>query len=171
MFYSATIVPPRMQPQSPLRPLRRLSRSAVRAFTMLELIVVIGILAMLATLAISNLGTFFGDAQHSTTSLFVKESMSAPLMQYRMHMGDYPSTAEGLQALATPPANKASSWRGPYVKDGKIPLDPWKQPYEYRYPGVKNKTSYDIWSKGLDQISDTADDIGNWDVAPATPAK
>lgn len=139
---------------------------------MMELLVVIGILALLATLAISNVGSFFGEAQTSTTSLFVKESMSSPLMGYRLHMGDYPSTAEGLAALSSPPANKASSWRGPYVKDGKIPLDPWKQPYQYRYPGVKNKTGYDLWSKGPDQIDGNEDDIGNWDSTPAAaPAK
>ncbi|HSY53814.1 MAG TPA: type II secretion system protein GspG [Opitutaceae bacterium] len=43
-----------------------------------------------------------------------------------------------------------------------MPLDPWGEPYQYAYPGVHNKSSYDIWSKGPDKQSGTADDIGNW---------
>lgn len=138
---------------------------------MMELLVVIGILALLATLAITNVAGIFGGAQTDTTRLFVKESMSSPLMSYRLSMGDYPTTAEGLQALMTPPANKSDRWRGPYVKDGKIPLDPWGEPYQYRYPGVKNKGGYDLWSKGVDKIDGNEDDIGNWDTAAPAPAK
>ncbi|HEX2854209.1 MAG TPA: type II secretion system major pseudopilin GspG [Opitutaceae bacterium] len=159
-----------MQPKIPARHFRRLSRSAIRGFTMMELLVVIGILALLATLAIVNVQGIFGGAQIDTTRLFVKESMSNPLMAYRLSMGDYPTTGEGLQALTAAPGNKSDRWRGPYVKDGKIPLDPWGEPYQYRYPGVKNKGGYDLWSKGVDKIDGNEDDIGNWDTAPA-PAK
>jgi general secretion pathway protein G len=140
---------------------------------MMELLVVIGILALLATLAISNVTGIFGGAQDSTAKLFVNESMTNSLFQYRLHMGDYPSTAEGLAALVTAPANKASSWRGPYVKENtKMPiLDPWGEPYQYRYPGTKNPKGYDLWSKGPDKTDGTADDIGNWDKDAATAAK
>jgi general secretion pathway protein G len=55
-------------------------------------------------------------------------------------------------------------------EDGGIPLDPWRQPYQYRFPGVKNKTGYDLWSKGPDEQDGTADDIGNW-AASAEAAK
>ena len=132
---------------------------------MMELLVVLGILALLATLAITNVTGIFGGAQTSTAQLFVKESMSTSLFTYKMHMGDYPSTAEGLQALVTAPANKSDRWRGPYVKEGtKVPiLDPWGEPYQYRYPGVKTKGGYDLWSKGPDKIDGNEDDIGNWD--------
>jgi general secretion pathway protein G len=84
-----------------------------------------------------------------------------------MQMGDYPSTADGIQALITPPGAKADHWHGPYIEGGKIPLDPWGEPYQYAYPGTKNKGGYDLWSKGPDKQSGTADDIGNWD-EPAT---
>ena len=76
--------------------------------------------------------------------------------------GDYPSTAEGLQALIAAPASKAEQWHGPYFSDSKIPLDPWGEPYVYHYPGVHNPKSYDIYSKGPDKQDGTADDIGNW---------
>lgn len=139
---------------------------------MMELLVVIGILALLATLAISNVTGIFGGAQESTTRLFVNESMTNSLFTYRLHMGDYPSTAEGIAALVTAPANKADRWNGPYLKENtKMPiLDPWGEPYQYRYPGVKNPKSYDLWSKGPDKTDGTADDIGNWE-KNAAPAK
>lgn len=136
---------------------------------MMELLVVLGILALLATLAITNVTGIFGGAQTSTASLFVKESMKTSLFSYRLHMGDYPSSAEGLQALVSAPGNKSDRWRGPYIEGAKLPLDPWGEPYQYRYPGVKNKGGYDLWSKGPDKIDGNEDDIGNWD--SGAPAK
>jgi general secretion pathway protein G len=134
-----------------------------RAFTLLEILVVLAILGLLATLAIANLDKLFGDARKDTASMFVKQSLRLPLQTYQLQMGSYPTTAEGLNALVTAPANKAGSWRGPYVvEEAGIPLDPWKQPYQYRFPGVKNKNGYDLWSKGPDGQDGTEDDIGNW---------
>ena len=148
--------------------LRRGVNRSRRAFTLLEILVVLAILGLLATLAISNLDTLFGGARTDAAEMFVKQSLRVPLQSYSMHMGSYPSTADGLQALLAPPANKGDRWRGPYVKeDSGIPLDPWKQPYQYRYPGVKNKNGYDLWSKGPDEQDGTADDIGNWKTTEA----
>lgn len=131
---------------------------------MMEILVVLAILGLLAGLAISNIGGIFGGAQGTAAQLFVRESMKAPLFTYRMHMGDYPSTGEGLQALITRPGSgKASQWHGPYITESKIPLDPWNEPYQYAYPGTRNKANYDLWSKGPDKQSGTEDDIGNWD--------
>lgn len=135
---------------------------------MMELLVVLAILGLLAGLAITNVQGIFGGAQVNTAQLFVKQTMKTSLFTYRMSMSDYPSTAEGLQALVSQPSGgKAASWRGPYIEGGKVPLDPWGEPYQYAYPGVKNKGSYDLWSKGADKQSGTGDDIGNWDDAPA----
>jgi len=124
--------------------------------------IALAILALLVGLAVTNLDTVFGNAQGTTAKLFVSEAVKLPLTSYRIAMGDYPSTAEGLQALVAAPASKTEQWRGPYLADGKIPPDPWGEPYVYRYPGVKNKTGYDIFSKGPDKTEGTADDIGNW---------
>lgn len=142
---------------------RRGARRSRAAFTLLEILVVLAIIGLIATLAISNLTGAFDGAKKDTAEMFVKQVLQLPLQQYSIHVGSYPSTAEGLQALLTPPANKASRWRGPYVKETSgIPEDPWKQPYQYRFPGVKNKNGYDLWSKGPDELDGTADDIGNW---------
>jgi general secretion pathway protein G len=161
-----------MQQHPPLRPFHgKLSRVGIRGFTMMELLVVLAILALLATLTISNVGGIFDSAKISTAQLFVKESMNTTLFNYKMHVGDYPSTSEGLQALVSAPAQKSDRWRGPYLKEGtKLPmLDPWGEPYQYRYPGQKVKSGYDLWSKGPDKIDGNEDDIGNWDTTAAQP--
>lgn len=149
----------RSRPARHARPTRR------RGFTLLEILVVLAIIGLLAGLAITNVDKIFGGAQVSTVQIFVKESMKTSLTSYRIHMGDYPSTSEGLQALITRPAAKGEKWFGPYIEGGKIPTDPWGEPYQYAYPGTRNKGSYDLWSKGQDKQSGTADDIGNWDAS------
>ena len=149
-----------------MKPSSLASRPAPRridgAFTLLEILVVLAIVGLLFSLAVTNFDKLFRGGQQDIAKMFVTQSMQAPLNVYRIHMGDFPSTAEGLQALITAPANKADRWRGPYLQDSKLPLDPWQEPYQYRYPGVKNKASYDLWSKGPDKTDGTEDDIGNW---------
>ena len=140
----------------------RASRRSDGAFTLLEILVVLAIIGLLVSLAVTNVGNLFGGAQKDVAKMFVNESMKAPLFSYQMNMGSYPTTAEGLQALITPPASKTERWRGPYLMDSKLPVDPWGEPYQYRYPGVKNKDRYDLWSKGPDKTDGTEDDIGNW---------
>jgi len=151
---------------SPLVRLRRPLRSARRAFTMMELLVVLGILALLAGLAISNVTKIFGGAQVQTVKLFVGQSMKTSLFSYKLAMGDYPSTAEGIQALITAPSGKGDRWAGPYIEGSKVPLDPWGQPYQYAWPGKHNKDIPDIWSKG-----DPAkpEDLGNWEKDAEAP--
>jgi len=143
---------------------RPAGRDLRAAFTLVEILVVLAIIGLLAGLAFSNVDKIFGGAQESTAKLFVNESMKTALTTYRITVGDYPSSDEGLQALFTAPANKADRWRGPYVADGtKFPIvDPWGHPYLYRYPGTHNKSSYDLWSVGKDGTDGTEDDIGNW---------
>jgi len=147
----------------------RFSRRASRArgFTLLEILVVLAIVGMLVGLAVGNFDKIFGNAQEKVAHTFVNSSMKAPLMAYRMDMGDYPSSAEGLQALVAAPQSRGDRWKGPYVTDGVIPPDPWNEPYQYRYPGTHNKSGFDLWSKGRDKQDGTADDIGNWAEAAA----
>jgi general secretion pathway protein G len=137
-------------------------RRASWAFTLLEILVVLAIIGLLFTLAVTNVGNIFGNSQKDVARLFVTQTMQAPLTAYKINMGDFPTTAEGLQALITAPTNSDGRWRGPYLQDNKLPLDPWGSPYQYRYPGVHNKNGYDLWSMGPDKTDGTADDIGNW---------
>ena len=152
--------------KTPTRRTTRRSRPRATGFTLLEILVVLAIIGLLAGLAITNVDKIFGGAQGSTARLQVRDSMRTSLTSYRIAMGDYPTTAEGLNALITPPASKADRWHGPYLEPAKIPLDPWGEPLQYAFPGTKNKGGYDLWSKGPDKQSGTEDDIGNWDTAP-----
>lgn len=142
---------------------RRAPRRAA-GFTLVEIITVLAIIGLLIGVVVKNTGSIFGQSQEAVARIFVRDSANLPLMRYRMDMGDYPATNEGLAALVTAPTNNADRWKGPYldVTGGKLPADPWGEPYQYRYPGTKNAGKYDIYSKGPDKAADTADDIGNW---------
>ena len=139
-------------------------RRVSRGFTLLEILVVLAIIGLLVGLVVTNTDKIFGQSQEAVARIFVRDSLKTPLVRYRIDLGDYPATAEGLAALVAAPGNAAEKWRGPYldVSGGKLPVDPWGQPYEYRYPGVKNAGGYDLYSKGPDRVAETADDIGNW---------
>jgi general secretion pathway protein G len=141
-----------------------MTNSRASGFTLLEILVVLAIIGLLAGLAISNSDKIFGRSQEAVAKVFVRDSLKTSLVRYRIDLGDYPSTAEGMQALITAPAGKAERWHGPYIDapGGRIPVDPWGEPYQYRYPGVKNKEGYDLFSKGPDKTEGTEDDIGNW---------
>src|SRR4051812_33127259 len=102
---------------------RRLRRAA--AFTLLEILVVLAIIGLLAGLAITNVDKIFGGAQVSTVRLQVRDSMRTSLTSYRIAMGDYPTTSEGLQALLNAPSSKGDRWHGPYLEPPVIPKDPW----------------------------------------------
>jgi general secretion pathway protein G len=147
----------------PPRAVRRPASSSA-GFTLLEILVVLAIIGLLVGLVVSNTDKIFGQSQEAVARIFVRDSMRAPLVRYRMDIGDFPSTAEGLAALLAAPSGAGDRWRGPYLDapGNKLPVDPWGQPYEYRYPGTKNAAAYDLFSKGPDKVPDTADDVGNW---------
>lgn len=133
-------------------------------FTLLEILIVLAIIGLLAGLAVSNSDKIFGSSQVAIAKVFVRDSLKTSLVRYRVDMGDFPSTAEGLQALLIAPASKAGRWLGPYVDapGNRLPVDPWGESYLYRFPGTKNPGSYDLFSKGPDKMEGTEDDLGNW---------
>jgi len=83
----------------------------------------------------------------------------AQLDMFRLYVGSYPTTNQGLQALRTPPADlvNPNKWRGPYSQK-EIPADPWNHPYEYELIG---REQCRIWSRGADGVDGTEDDIQN----------
>jgi|UniRef100_UPI00404B2694 general secretion pathway protein G len=135
-----------------------------RAFTLIEILVAVAILGLLVGLTITNTDQIFGSSQNAVAKVFVRDSLKTSLVRYKIDLGSYPTTAEGLPALITAPTNGADRWRGPYVEltGSKLPLDPWGESYQYLSPGTRNKGSYDLFSKGPDKAEGTEDDIGNW---------
>jgi general secretion pathway protein G len=130
-----------------------------RGFTLIEILFVIGLIALLATVVITNFDSIFGGQRENVARLWVTRTIQAPLTAFRMDTGTYPTTEQGLQALRRAPAGTEGRWRGPYVEE--IPLDPWNNPYQYRYPGVRNPNRYDVWSTAGDP-SNEGSWIGNW---------
>lgn len=141
------------------RPRHRRLR-ATHGFSLIEILVALALLAALAGLVIGGFGGVLGKGQEDVARQFVNQGLETPLMRYRIDNGNYPTTEQGIAALKQKPATGATRWRGPYID--KDAIDPWGNPYQYRYPGTKNPTKYDIWSLGPDG-TESADDIGNWE--------
>jgi len=133
-----------------LRTLRLVARAGhgVRrpsGFTLLELLVVMVIIGLLAGLVAPR---YFDQIGKSNTKIAKAQidSLGKALDQYRLDVGAYPTTEEGLQALVVKPQNEPH-WSGPYLKKA-VPLDPWDRPYVYRSPGEHG--DYDLASYGKD---------------------
>ncbi len=140
-------------------------REKTSGFTLLELLVVLIILGLLAALVGPRLIGKVGKAKREIAKSQIALLESA-LDQYRLDVGRYPTTEEGLEALINPPADEElrAKWQGPYLKKRKIPKDPWGHPYQYRCPGEHG--DYDLWSYGADgQPGGSGEnaDITNWE--------
>ena len=127
--------------------IRRRSPCASRGFTLLELLVVILIIGLLTGIVAPRFLNQISKSEITTARAQI-DAFEKALQAYRIDMGRYPSTGEGLQALVAAPANDPK-WRGPYLKDS-IPLDPWSSPYRYVYPSTRGK-DFDIVSYGRDR--------------------
>ena len=127
--------------------MRRKNHLVLRAgFTLLELLVVLVILGMLAGLVGPRVMKYFSGARSDTTRLQITD-LSTALDMYKLEVGRYPTTDEGLEALVQQPAG-ASHWNGPYLKKKQVPKDPWGQDYHYRFPGEHGEI--DLYSLGAD---------------------
>ncbi|MCX7097263.1 MAG: type II secretion system major pseudopilin GspG [Methylococcales bacterium] len=117
-------------------------------FTLLELLVVLGIIAMLAGIVGPQVMKHMGESKTKAAKVQI-EDLSATLDMYKLDMGRYPTSEEGLQALIESPDGKAKGrWNGPYLSKAKIPLDPWQQDYHYVSPGEHGK--FDLSTLGAD---------------------
>lgn len=101
-------------------------------FTLIELLVVLAILTLLAGLVGPRVLNQLGGAKAKTAGVQIAD-LDKSLELFKLDVGRYPSTQEGLDALVNRPGN-ASGWAGPYLKGG-VPADPWGQPYRYANPG------------------------------------
>lgn len=131
-----------------------------RGITLIELLVVMVIIAMFATIVGQRLFRNVEKARQTTAKAQINEFESV-LDAYKLDVGRYPSTEEGLQSLRAKPGN-ADRWDGPYLKKD-VPMDPWQHPYVYRFPGQHGE--YDLYSFGADgQEGGDGDnaDVTNW---------
>lgn len=117
-----------------------------RGFTLLELLVVMVIIGLLASYVGPKYFAQIGKSEVTVAKAQI-EGFDKALDTYRLDMGSYPRTEEGLAALLVRPADNANKWNGPYLKKN-VPLDPWGHPYQYRNPGSRG--GIDIISYGKD---------------------
>ncbi len=127
-------------------------------FTLLELLVVIVILGLLIGLVAPAVLRQLGHAKESIAAQSIQR-MSSVLDLYKLDVGTYPTTDEGLQALIAQPAD-VQTWSGPYLKSSSAPLDPWGHPYLYQAPSSRPGLDYDLCSLGSADKSGAPGDPG-----------
>ncbi len=136
------------------------ARSYRNGFTLIELLVVLVILGLLAGLVGPNVLNALGGAKTKTTKVQIKD-LEQGLEMYKLDVGSFPTTSQGLNALVQKPGN-AEGWNGPYLKSG-VPKDPWKNDYHYKSPGEHGEI--DIFSYGQDGSpggEGEDSDVGSW---------
>lgn len=129
-------------------------------FTLLELLVVVAIIGLLVGYVGPKYFGQLGKAEVKAARAQI-DGIEKALDQYRLDVGRYPGTEQGLNALVTQPPG-LTRWNGPYLKKG-VPLDPWQKPYGYKSPGEHGE--FDLYSYGRDGVpggSGEDADITNW---------
>jgi general secretion pathway protein G len=116
-----------------------------QGFTLLELLVVMVIIGLLAGIVAPQYFAQLGKSNAKVARAQI-ESFGQALDQYRLDVGQYPTTEQGLGSLRKQP-QQLTRWQGPYLKR-EVPLDPWGRPYVYQAPGSHG--DYDLVSLGAD---------------------
>ncbi len=119
----------------------------IAGFTLVELLVVLAILTMLAGLVGPRALSLLGGAKSKTAAVQIAD-LEKSLELFKLDVGRFPTTAEGLDALVNRPAT-ANGWNGPYLKGG-VPNDPWGKPYVFTSPSASG--GVDIVSLGADGL-------------------
>jgi general secretion pathway protein G len=140
-------------------------RTHAAGFTLIEIMVVIVILGILAALIVPRVLERPDEARAVAAKSDIAAIMQA-LRFYRIDNQRYPTTEQGLAALATRPTQPPlpPNWKTHGYLE-RLPKDPWGHPYQYLYPGLRGEV--DVFSFGADGQSGgsgTDADIGSWDL-------
>jgi general secretion pathway protein G len=124
----------------------RSNRARERGMTLIEILVVLVLIGIVLGIVGGN---FIGKGEKAKADAAKIEigQIAQTLDLYKLEVGRYPSSQEGLQALISAPAGVAN-WNGPYWKKSAVPKDPWGNEYKYASPGSKGP--YEIVSLGAD---------------------
>lgn len=142
--------------------MKKITRLKEQGFTLLELLVVLGIIAMLAGIVGPQVMKHLGESKIKAARVQI-EDLSAALDMYKLDLGTYPTSSQGLKALIESP-DSAKRWSGPYLRKAKLPPDPWLQEYHYTSPGEHGK--FDLFTFGADgKEGGTGEDqdINSWE--------
>ena len=129
-----------------VEPTEDLRHQQQRGFTLLELLVVLAILGLLiglvAPAALRQLESSKEKIAHQSI-----ERIASVLDIYKLDVGIYPTTEQGLAALIARPSG-VTHWNGPYLKGENVPEDPWGRPFIYHNPSQRAGHDYDLYSLG-----------------------
>ncbi len=110
-------------------------------FTLIEILVVMAIIAMLAVLVAPNVFNQQAGAMRDAATAEIS-TLSAALDMYRLDVGRYPDSLDGLMRNDS---NRAA-WNGPYLRGTELPEDPWDNAYVYE----PDDNSFSLYSLGAD---------------------
>lgn len=153
-----------MTEDSKPRDLKSPDRSGEEGFTLVELMVVVVIIGLLASVVVLNVLPSQDRAMVEKARADIGR-MEQALEMFRLDMGRYPTTEEGLESLVDAPADARLEARYPeggYIN--RLPEDPWGGDYQYLFPGENGR--FDVYTLGADgQTGGEGNnaDIGNWD--------
>lgn len=138
---------------------RTLSKASRRSgFSLVELIAVIVILAMLAGLVAFKTRSYLVTSKQNAARVEIRKICEA-LETFYTTNDRYPSSDEGLEILAT------GTDRMPGGILDKVPVDPWRNQYQYIQPGTND--AYDVICLGADGReggSDADKDIASFEL-------
>jgi general secretion pathway protein G len=135
-----------------------------RGFTLIEILLVVIIIGILVAMIVPNIAGRSEQARKTAARTDIESNLSTALDLYKMDVGQYPTTQQGLSALIALPSVSPvpTQWSGPYLKKKKVPVDPWGRDYVYVSPGVHNPESYDLSSLGASGV-EGSDNVNNWE--------
>lgn len=125
---------------------RSLPARTTRGFTLLELVMVLVIIGVILAMVGPRIFSNVGRANSEIAKTKIAE-IGGQLELFKLDVGRYPTSQEGLGALLAAPAGVAN-WNGPYIRDPKTLKDPWTRDFVYRSPAEKG--GYDLFSLGAD---------------------
>ncbi|MBN2097658.1 MAG: type II secretion system major pseudopilin GspG [Candidatus Omnitrophica bacterium] len=128
-----------------------------KGFTLIELMLVVIIIGVLVGMVMPRLAGRSQEARIAAAQADIFSNIATALDLFELDNGKYP---EGLDDLA----KKTENGKGPYLK--RQPIDPWKNPYNYKAPGTHNN-DYDLYSSGPDGQKGNSDDITSWQAESA----
>src|SRR5450631_158452 len=139
-----------------------MSRTRLLGMTLIEILVVLVLIGVVMGIVGGN---FIGQGENAKrkAAKIEIEQIGQTLDLFKLEVGRYPTSQEGLQALLSAPAG-VNNWNGPYWKKDTLPKDPWGNEYKYASPGQHG--AYDIVSLGADgkEGGDGANkDISSWE--------